>query len=96
MHLTILAHPFLIGSSSFLQVARTTIQPLIILNFGQVLTGIAELAALELLEKSHRLRLMGAQWFSDRVLDLRLRGRGFKPHLRHCVVVLEQDTFILA
>ena len=64
MHLTILGHPFLIGSSSFLQVARTTIQPLIILNLGQVLTGIAELAALELLEKSHRLRLMGAQWFS--------------------------------
>ena len=22
--------------------------------------------------------------------------RGFKPHRRHCVVVLEQDTFILA
>ena len=26
----------------------------------------------------------------------RPRGRGFKPHRRHCVVVLEQDTFILA
>ena len=24
------------------------------------------------------------------------RGRGFEPHRRHCVVVLEQDTFILA
>ena len=23
-------------------------------------------------------------------------GRGFEPHRRHCVVVLEQDTFILA
>ena len=22
--------------------------------------------------------------------------RGFEPHRRHCVVVLEQDTFILA
>ena len=32
----------------------------------------------------------------DRVLDLRRRGRRFEPHQRHCVVVLEQDTFILA
>ena len=28
--------------------------------------------------------------------DLRPRGRGFESHWRHCVVVLEQDTFILA
>ena len=35
-------------------------------------------------------------WLSGRVLDSRPRGRGFKPHRRHCVVVLEQDTFILA
>ena len=33
---------------------------------------------------------------SGRVLDSRPRGRGFEPHQRHCVVVLEQDTFILA
>ena len=38
----------------------------------------------------------GAQWLSGRVLDLSPRGRGYKPHRRHCVVVLEQDTFILA
>ena len=38
----------------------------------------------------------GAQWLSGRVLDSRPRGRGFGPHRRHCVVVLEQDTFILA
>ena len=30
------------------------------------------------------------------VLDSRPKGRGFEPHRRHCVVVLEQDTFILA
>ena len=30
-----------------------------------------------------------------RVLDSRPRGRGFEPHRCHCVVVLEQDTFIL-
>ena len=38
----------------------------------------------------------GAQWLSDRVLDSRPRGRGFESHRRHCVVILEQDTFILA
>ena len=39
---------------------------------------------------------MGAQWLSGRVLDSRPKGHGFEPHRRHCVVVLEQDTFILA
>ena len=38
----------------------------------------------------------GAQWLSGRVLDSRPKGRGFEPHRRHCVVVPEQDTFILA
>ena len=38
----------------------------------------------------------GAQWLSGRVLYSRPKGRGFEPHLRHCVVVLEQDTLILA
>ena len=33
---------------------------------------------------------------SGRVLDSRPKGSGFEPHRRHCVVVLEQDTFILA
>ena len=40
--------------------------------------------------------LKGALWLSGRVLDSRLKCRGFKPHRRHCVVVIEQDTFILA
>ena len=34
---------------------------------------------------------MGAQWLSGRVLDSRLRGRGFKPHQRHCVVSLSRN-----
>ena len=38
----------------------------------------------------------GAQWLSSRVLDSRPKDRGFEPHWRHCVVVLKQDTFILA
>ena len=40
--------------------------------------------------------LQGAQWLSGRVLDSRPKGRGFKPHRRHYVVALEQDTFMLA
>ena len=40
--------------------------------------------------------ILGAQGLSGRVLDSRPRDRGFEPHRRHCVVVLEQGTFILA
>ena len=40
--------------------------------------------------------LEGAQWLSGRVLDSRPRGRGLEPHQRHCIVILEQDTFTLA
>ena len=38
----------------------------------------------------------GAQWLSGRVLDSRPKGRRFEPYRCHWVVVLEQDTFILA
>ena len=34
---------------------------------------------------------MGAQWLSGRVRGLRLRGRGFEPHWRHCVVSLSRN-----
>ena len=47
-------------------------------------------------ERADLLALKGAQWLSGIVLDSRPKGRGFEPHRRHCVVVLEQDTFILA
>ena len=40
--------------------------------------------------------IQGAQWLSGRGLGSRPKGRGFEPHRRHCVVVLEQVTFILA
>ena len=33
----------------------------------------------------------GAQWLSGKVLDLRLKGRGFEPHWRHCVVSLSKN-----
>ena len=45
---------------------------------------------------------MSLTWFinirerSGSVLGSRPRGRGFEPHQRHCVVVLEQEKFILA
>ena len=34
---------------------------------------------------------LGAQWLSGRVLDSRLRGRGFEPHPPHCVVSLRKN-----
>ena len=37
----------------------------------------------------------GAQWLSGTVLNSRQRGSGSEPHLRHYVVVPEEDTFIL-
>ena len=45
---------------------------------------------------SYSLTIQGAQRLSGRVLDSKPRGRGFKPRRGYCVVVLEQDTFILA
>ena len=44
----------------------------------------------------HEKTQRGAQWLSGRVLDLKPKGHGFEPDRRHCVVVLEQDTFIQA
>ena len=31
-----------------------------------------------------------AQWLNGRVLDSRLKGRGFEPHWSHCVVSLSK------
>ena len=33
---------------------------------------------------------------SDSAVECLTRDQRFEPHRRHCVVVLEQDTFILA
>ena len=57
-----LATSFLIGSSSFLGIARTTITSRISSNFGQVRPQIAELAALERLENPHRLIMGKMLW----------------------------------
>ena len=43
-----------------------------------------------------REMIIKAQWLSGRVLDSRPRGRGIELHQRHCVAVLEKDTFIIA
>ena len=40
---------------------------------------------------SIKVRNVGAQWLSGRVLDSRPRGRGFEPHRRHCVVSLNKN-----
>ena len=50
--MTTLATSFLIGSSLFLQVMRTTIKSRMGLKFGKIRPGTYELAALERLEKS--------------------------------------------
>ena len=52
-----LAPSFLIGSSAYLQITRTSIISQTCLNFRQILPRTAELAALERLKKSHRLIL---------------------------------------
>ena len=50
--MTTLAPSFLIGSSLFLQVTRTTIKSRTCSKFGKIGPGTNELAALERLEKS--------------------------------------------
>ena len=42
-----------------------------------------------------RFSTEGAQWLSGRVLDSRQKGRGFEPHRRHCVVVLEHCISVM-
>ena len=52
---TTLAPRFLIGSSSFLQVTRSTIKAYMCSKFSQIRPGTVELAALECLKNPHRL-----------------------------------------
>ena len=51
------APSFLIGSSSYLQVKRTSITSRTNLKFGQIGPRTAELAALERIKNSHRLMM---------------------------------------
>ena len=55
--MTTLDPPFLIGSSSFLQVTKTTINTGMISNFKQIGLLIVELTALERLENPYRLTM---------------------------------------
>ena len=55
--MTNLAPSFLIYSSLFLQVTRTTIKSRMGLKFGRILPGTYELAALERLKNPHRLKM---------------------------------------
>ena len=36
------------------------------------------------------LAILGAQWLSGRVLDMRPRGSGIEPHQRHCILSLSK------
>ena len=52
--------------------------------------GLALIAAHTHLRGDHIINL-GAQWLSGRVLDSRLRGCGFGPNRRHCVVSFSKN-----
>ena len=39
----------------------------------------------------HRHQIVGVQWLSGRVLDLRPTGCGFEPHRCHCVLSLSKN-----
>ena len=61
-------------------------------NHREISLFIAENSiAYRTLIRSVLQRLEGAQWLSGRVLDWRLRGRGFQPHRGHCVVSLSKN-----
>ena len=44
----------------------------------------------DLLNTNKSRKSIFQQWLIGRVLDSRLRGRGFEPHRRHCVVFLSK------
>ena len=60
--MTSLAPSFLIGSSSFLPVTRTTTKARMGSKFGQIRPWIVELPALERLENPHRLIMGEMLW----------------------------------
>ena len=67
---------------------------IIAVNIGWVICNccyywLGHILLLLLLAGSHNI-------VGGRVLDSRQKGRGFEHHQRHCIVVLKQDTFILA
>ena len=59
-------------------------------------TGSRPQSVVNLIKVLECMFFFGAHWLSGRVLDLRPKGHGFEPHRRQCIVVHEQDTFILA
>ena len=63
---------------------------------GALMVNTQESVTVSIYANDLIMLFMGAQWFSGRVLDSRPKGRGLERHWCHWVVVLEQDTFILA
>ena len=72
------------------------LRKLFLLNWTYVYWTYWQVARVEKIRLIGTNHVEGGQWLSGKVLDSRPKGRGFEPHRRHCVVVLEQDTFILA
>ena len=76
--------------ANFIQIAKLE------RNIGKIAKYFESKNVIISIYPSVKTSMVGAQWLSGGVLDSKPRGCGFKPHRRHCVVVLEQDTFILA
>ena len=98
---TIVYAPLLVKTNRIYRIfkagRRTTRKPWCISKGSQILISavlITIQVSIVYLNSLHNE--FGAQRLTGRVLDSRLRGRGFDPHRCPCIVVLEQDTFILA
>ena len=80
------------GDQDVITIQKSTMTPLSA-TVSRVSTGVGGWGSgYECISLSQRV--LGER--SGSVLDSRPRGRKFEPHRRHCVMVLEQDTFILA
>ena len=59
------------------------------IQYNEQASSVCLILVQSILNKSENATLiLGAQWLSDRALDSRPKGRGFKAHRRHCVVSL--------
>ena len=72
-------------------------------NFGQTLKLPSSVVTLDIRSRSSKSNFLtpnnvSMQIWRERsgpVVECLIQDRGFEPHRRHCLVVLEQDTFIL-
>ena len=90
--MNILAPLFLIGSSSYLQVTRTSITSRTSSKFGQIGPRTAELAALERLEKS-RYTYNGSNLVNTLAPSFLIRSSSFLQVTRTCMKAWMSSNF---